>query len=153
MLRLEEGCDTCNGCNAAFYHIGGGRGTRPNKKKDIEAPDDSWVFYGTPSYAHALKMSKQNRREQERLKPQQQPQHESWSASQKAQQQYQAKVSDLNAEVFAEEKAQRESMLQQAFTLKNNPPDIIRQHAPALAAMSDQEILELADQLEERANR
>ena len=26
MLRLEPGCDETRGCNAAFYHIGGGRG-------------------------------------------------------------------------------------------------------------------------------
>ena len=51
LVRLEPNCEGATGCNAAFYHIGGGRGTRPNRQRDIRAPD----FYGTPAYAHVKK--------------------------------------------------------------------------------------------------
>ena len=47
LVRTEPGCPDATGCNAAFYHVGGGRGTRPNKVKDIANADDAWIFYGT----------------------------------------------------------------------------------------------------------
>jgi hypothetical protein len=153
MLRMEDKCEDCSGCNAAFYHIGGGRGTRPNKKKDIKDSDDSWIFYGTSSYARMKKISQQQQQQQ---LPSQATYHggqQDWNSAMQDQQEYQQKVASMNAEVFKAEKAQRELMLQQAHTIRNNPLDLIRQHAPALASLSDEEILKMADELEERANR
>lgn len=65
MIRMEDGCDTTRGCNAAFYHIGGGRGTRPNKRRDIQQADDSWVFYGTPAYAQVKEQMKAHQAQQQ----------------------------------------------------------------------------------------
>ena len=49
------------GCNAAFYHVGGGRSTRPSALKHIADPDESWIFYGTPAYARAKAHAQQAR--------------------------------------------------------------------------------------------
>ena len=45
----------------AFAHIGGGYGTRPNKRVDVDfCLDDAWTFYGTPYYSQIKKQSSKN---------------------------------------------------------------------------------------------
>lgn len=129
MIRSEEGCDTTRGCNAAFYHIGGGRGTRPNRRKDIQEADDSWVFYGTPAYEPMRQRFKRHRETEDAAaeaggvltpqvlsapmsqpQPQLQPQAPDWATQQKRVEDYQRTTAARNELVFTAEKARRQQV-------------------------------------------
>jgi hypothetical protein len=120
-------------CAAAFAHIGGGRGTRPARRKHMKCVDDAWNFYGTPYFDKFPKQecSKSLPTIWEQLK---------LNAEFK-------RVNDLHNEaVFAKEQEQRKLMLQLAdvFEPKCKNPDEFRSyygpHDPQYAAMSDEEI-------------
>ena len=103
MLRLEPGCDETRGCNAAFYHIGGGRGTRPNRAKDIREKDDAWVVYGTPFYPSMKAQTAAARA----AAGEQGGQAPNWEQSQRWRQEYQQETLQRNKADLEKEKAKR----------------------------------------------
>lgn len=149
MVRLEPACDETRGCNAAFYHIGGGRGTRPNRRKDIRDADDSWIFYGTPYYANAKAQSDAARAAAGESPNTGAP---SWETMDGWRKDYQQQNLARNHAVLESERAQREMMRKQAQQLRSTNTDVIRQYIPEMAAMSDDDILRTADRLEAMAN-
>ena len=120
-------------CAAAFAHIGGGRGTRPARRKHMKCVDDAWNFYGTPYFDVYPKQecSKELPTIWEQLKLNAEFQ----------------RVNDAHNEaVFAKEQEQRKLMLQMADMMESKcqNPDEFRKyygpHDPSYAAMSDEEI-------------
>lgn len=131
-------------CAAAFAHIGGGRGTRPARRKHMKCVDDAWNFYATPFFDQIPKQecTKTIGTIWEQLKL-----NEEFK-----------RVNDLhNEEVFAKEKEQRKLMLELAdlFQDKSQRPDEFRHyygtHDPQYARMSDDEIRNLPNKLRNMA--
>jgi len=135
-------------CTAAFYHIGGGRGTRPQKATNSKCAHELWNFWGTPVYSKFIKYlggvdmcSKSEIQELRDLKLK-----ENDSA------QYRAEVKKRNAQVFAQERDKRDQMRQQARELRATNNDLLRSQVESLADKSDEEIAEMADRIERLAD-
>jgi hypothetical protein len=131
-------------CAAVFAHIGGGRGTRPARRKHMKCVDDAWNFYGTPFFDQIPKQecSATLGTIWEQLK---------LNAEFK-------RINDLHNEaVFAKEQRQRKLMLEiaDAFEPRNQNPEEFRKyygpHDPQYAAMSDEEIRNLPTKLRNMA--
>jgi hypothetical protein len=116
-------------CAAVFAHIGGGRGTRPARRKHMKCVDDAWNFYGTPYFDQIRKedCSSTIGTIWEQLK---------LNAEFK-------RINDqYNAEVFAKESEQRKLQLAWADLLEPliaNPAEL-RKAYPQFADVTDDEI-------------
>lgn len=131
-------------CAAVFAHIGGGRGTRPARRKHMKCVDDAWNFYGTPFFDQVPKeeCSKSMGTIWEQLR---------------LNEEFQRVNDHHNEAVFAKEKEQRKVMLQMAdlFEPKAANPDEFRKyygaHDPKYANMSDEEIRNFPEKLRSMA--
>jgi len=131
-------------CAAAFAHIGGGRGTRPARRKHMKCIDDAWNFYGTPFFDQVPKeaCSKDLGTIWEQLK---------------LNEQFQAINDAHNKDVFQKEQQQRNLMVQMAnlFQDKSQRPAEFRAYFgsqdPQYAKMSDEEIRKLPEKLRNMA--
>ena len=131
-------------CAAAFAHIGGGRGTRPARRKHMKCVDDAWNFYGTPYFDQYPKEPCSAKLgtiwEQLNLNAH-----------------FQEVNDEHNEAVFVKEQEQRKIMIQMAdlFEDKAQRPDEFRKyyggHDPQYAAMSDDEIRNFPDKLRKMA--
>jgi len=135
-------------CTAAFYHIGGGRGTRPMKATNSKCASELWNFVGTPMFHRYRKMmgpdadmcSKEEMQELKELKAKEQD-----SA------QYREEVEETNKAAFEEQKAKRDEMVQQARVLRETDKSAIRQHVSSMSKFTDEQILQEADKIERLA--
>ena len=135
-------------CTAAFYHIGGGRGTRPMKATNTKCASDLWNFVGTPIFRRFLKLqggiadmcSSKEIQELKQLK-----------AKEEDAEEYRLEVKERNREVFKREQAERQQMIVQAQFLKESDKDFLRQNFDWLSALTDAEIDEAADGMERLA--
>ena len=129
-------------CTAAFYHIGGGRGTRPILPTNSKCASDLWNFVGTPMFHRLRKLrgsmsdicSKKEIQDLKQLK-----------AKEEDAEEYRQQVKERNREVFEKEQAERQAMIAQARILKETDKDFLRQNFDWLSAFTDAEIDEVAD--------
>lgn len=148
-LRLGDCTDLADPkCTAAFYHIGGGRGTRPQKATNSKCAHELWNFWGTPIFEKFIKYlggvdlcSREEIQELRDLK-----------LKEKDSAQYRAEVERVNEQVFAQERAARNQMRQQAQQIRIANNDMLRQQVDWLAGKTDKEIADAADQMERLAN-
>mmetsp|Transcript_30631 Transcript_30631/g.33911 ORF Transcript_30631/g.33911 Transcript_30631/m.33911 type:complete len:205 (+) Transcript_30631:872-1486(+) len=135
-------------CTAAFYHIGGGRGTRPMKTTNSKCASELWNFVGTPIFHRYHKMmgpstkmcSKEEIQELKELKAKEQDAAH-----------YRQEVEERNRAVFEEMQTKRDEMVQQARVLREVDKSIIRQHVSWMSMFTDEEILKEADKIERLA--
>ena len=131
-------------CAAAFAHIGGGRGTRPARRKHMKCVDDAWNFYGTPYFEQVPK------------EPCSAELGTIWEQL-KLNAEFQAANDLHNEAVFAKEQEQRKIMVQMAdlFEDKAQRPDEFRKyygaHDPQYASMTDDEIRNFPTKLRKMA--
>jgi hypothetical protein len=151
-IRLGDGdCwDIANPeCTAAFYHIGGGRGTRPRTREGSKfCVDDGWAFYGTPYYERYLQIrggapicSKEELQEMRHVRAK-----EADSAE------YREEVRQQNLRVFEMEQKKRDDVRKQAQLLRAMDKELVRQSVHWLADSTDDEITTFADKMEAFAN-
>jgi hypothetical protein len=156
LVRVEDGCDTAK-CNAAFQHIGAGQGTRPNKVRDVANIDESWMFYGTAfyePYKELMQSAATNNRvaDAEVDAVSGEAEVASFQMQRDEIERHQKRTEERNKSIFEAEAQKREEMRKQAVIIRKFSPDLIRQSIPHMAAMSDKEMLELADKLEAMAD-
>ena len=127
----------------AFAHIGGGYGTRPNKRADVDfCLDDSWTFYGTPYYSQIKKQSSSKNCVLPTMEEQFQMNIE-----------YQKLNQERNAPII-EKEAQNKQQLLSDFTLINkyiDQPDILRQMPMFAQFKTHQQILDYVQKMEKVA--
>ena len=153
LLRLEPACpNALDGCNAAFYHVGGGRSTRPSALRHLKAPDPSWALYGTPAYAASKRASEEEAAARQAMKEKaalragatsdrssssssssrssrsssssNMNTATSWTETRAAYTEYQEQVASANAAVFAREAAAREDLRAQARALRHQAAEL-----------------------------
>jgi hypothetical protein len=135
-------------CTAAFYHIGGGRGTRPMKATNTKCASDLWNFVGTPMLYRYLKIggsmtgmcSMAEIRKLKQLK-----------AKEEDAEEYRQEVKERSKEVFEKEQAERQQMIAQARTIKETDKDWLRQNYEWMSTLTDEEIDMAADAMERLA--
>lgn len=135
-------------CAAAFYHIGGGRGTRPMKATNTECASQLWNFVGTPIFHRYMKMlgssadmcSKEEIRNLKTLR-----------AKETDAEEYRREVKERNLAVFEMEKAEREQRIEQARKLKEADKNWVRENIEGMADYTDEQIIQAANTLERRA--
>jgi len=132
-------------CTAAFYHVGGGRGTRPRTAEGSKCIDDSWSFYGTPFYDKYLQVkgSTQAVCSKEELQEMRDARAKQADAAE-----YREEVREQNRRVFEMEEKQREEMRTQARLLQTFDKNLLRQNVEWLADKTDEEIHILAGKME-----
>jgi len=152
-IRLDDDpqcMDIGQRCTAAFYHIGGGRGTIPMKADGSKCAGYFWIYYGTPMFEAEVKNMERNGEtlctESELME------WKSLTAAEKDSADYREETARINKEVFEKERQQREQMIQQGELIKQTDPSILRVHVPNFAEMSDSEIMNLADKMIRFAN-
>ena len=136
-------------CTAAFYHVGGGRGTRPQTADGSKCADHSWILYGTPAYDKYMKnrgsdepiCSEEDLREMRDARTK-----EADSAG------YREEVKERNQQVFETEREKREEMKRNARIIRKADNAVLRQHLAWAAGMTDEEIAAFADRLEKYAD-
>jgi hypothetical protein len=136
-------------CTAAFYHIGGGRGTRPRTVDNSKCTDVSWTFYGTPMYdtvlqAQGMNQSVCSKEDLEELRDAR--------AKQEDAAEYREQVREENRKVFEMEQQQREEMRTRAHLLQTYDKDLLRLYVDWLADKTDEEIDALGNKMEALAN-
>ena len=136
-------------CAAAFYHIGGGRGTRPMKATNTKCATDLWNFVGAPIFAKFEKLLGDNfdmcsKGELDELRDLKKQLQEA--------QDYRRDVEERNREVFEQEKAEREKMINNARIIKASDPASVRQQVEWMETYTDEQVREAADRMERMAN-
>jgi GT2 family glycosyltransferase len=147
-IQLGECRDIANPqCTAAFYHIGGGRGTRPRTTEGSKCIDSSWTFYGTPFYEEYLAKrgapicNKEDLEEMRHLR-----------AKDADSAEYREEVRQQNLKVFEMEEEKRNQMREQAHILRSTEKELLRKTVDWLADNTDEEITAIADKMEAFAN-
>jgi hypothetical protein len=130
-------------CTAAFYHIGGGRGTRPMKSTDTKCASQLWNFVGTPIFHRYLKLIGQetlcSRAELDELKDLKQKERDAAG--------YRQEVREMNKALFEEQQAERDRMIEQAKLLLEGDKDWIRQNINGMTDYTDEEIIATATRM------
>lgn len=132
-------------CAAAFYHIGGGRGTRPRTAEGSKCIDDGWAFYGTDLYQRYLRakgITTQSICSKEDFQAMRDARTKEADTAE-----YREAVRLENQRVFEMEQKKREEMQTQARLLKTMDKEILRNHVDWLVGKTDEEIDALADKM------
>jgi len=135
-------------CAAAFYHIGGGRGTRPMKATNTKCATQLWNFVGTPIFHRYLKLlgdqadmcSKEEIQELKELKEKERDAAD-----------YRREVKDISKAVFEKEQAERDKMINQARDLRGADKNWVRENIDWMAKFTNEEIVAEADKMERLA--
>jgi len=137
-----------NECTAAFYHIGGGRGTRPMKASDSKCTSQLWVFVGTPIFHRYLKLmgEKSGMCSMEKIQDFKQLRAKEEDAAE-----YREEVEETNRALFEKQNAEKNKILEQVRMLRNADKDAIRGHVEWMSKFTDEEILNEANKLERLA--
>lgn len=132
-------------CTAAFYHIGGGRGTRPRTAENSKCRDESWLFYGTPLYDRAVAARESGKPicSKEDLLELRDARAKQADAAE-----YRQEVREQNSKVFEMEQKQRDEMRTQARLLRELDNDVLRKHVDWLAGKTDEEIRALSERMQ-----
>jgi GT2 family glycosyltransferase len=153
-IQLGECRDISNPeCTAAFYHIGGGRGTRPRTKEGSKCIDDGWTFYGTPFYEKYISTMQIGRRQAAPIcnkEDLEEMRHLRAKDADSAE--YREEVRQQNLQVFEMEEKKRNEMREQAHLLRTMDKELLRKSVDWLADNTDEEINALADKMEAFAN-
>lgn len=158
-LTKDESCSSIHDteCTGAFHHIGGGRGTRPRTAKDTKCMDEGWNFFGTPLYEKYQKFVEQStgepsqkcsRDELQELRDQQFRNVDTES--------YREEVRSENEAIFLREAQERQKLRDQAMLvrtmLQKDEGISLRQMVPWMRDLSDKEIAEKANHMEDLAD-
>lgn len=137
-----------NHCTAAFYHIGGGRGTRPMKATNTKCASQLWNFVGTPIFKRYVKLlgaeaGMCSREELQELKELKEKERDAAD--------YRREVKENSKVAFQKEQAERELMIQQARELRGVNKNWIRENIEWMATFTDEQIIAEADKMERLA--
>jgi GT2 family glycosyltransferase len=142
-IRLNEDptcVDIGRNCTAAFYHIGGGRGTRPKKPKTIKCGHFAWNFYDTPMYDKFVKYNSLIGTPVPECTPAELEEHRQVRFKQTEIEQYQAEVQEESKILIEMERAKRHQMREQAKAILIMNKDDVRQQVSWMSKMTDAEI-------------
>lgn len=148
-IQLEDCQDIADRkCTAAFYHIGGGRGTRPMRPANSKCASQLWNFVGTPIFHRYLKIlgddadmcSKEEIRELKTL-----------TAKENDAADYLNEVKERNTVVFEKEQAERDLQIAQAGQLREADKNWVRENIKMMAQYTDEQIIEAANKMERLA--
>ena len=136
-------------CTAAFYHIGGGRGTRPRTAEGSKCIDQSWAFYGTDFYELYLQSKGSN---QPICSNEDLQEMRDARAKEADSAEYRKEVRERNRQVFEMEERQRDELRSLARLLHTMDKTLLRQNVEWLADKTNDEISSIASRMEEFAD-
>ena len=170
-LRLGDCVDVGNAkCTAAFYHIGGGRGTRPQKPDHGECASELWNFWGTPIFSKYLRVL--NRAQEvgsggsggsvgsggsgstalELCGKEELQKLRDVKAKEKDSAQYREEVKRANLEAFRQERVEREALKNRARKIRSTPNEVLRSRVRWMSDLSDEAIESAAARMERLAD-
>mmetsp|Transcript_11864 Transcript_11864/g.18201 ORF Transcript_11864/g.18201 Transcript_11864/m.18201 type:complete len:498 (-) Transcript_11864:110-1603(-) len=135
-------------CTAAFYHIGGGRGTRPMKVSDSKCTTYLWNFVGTPIFHRYLKLMGE---ESGMCSMEEIEDFKQLRAKEEDAIKYRKEVEETSKVLFEKQRTERDKMLEQARIIRQTDNDQIRRHVTWMSEFTDEQIEAEANKLERLA--
>lgn len=142
-IRLNDDptcVDVGRNCTAAFYHIGGGRGTRPRKQLAPRCVHFAWNFYDTPLYEKFSKYSAEIGQPVPTCTVEELEELRQVRFKQSQTEEWQTHVEEESKAIFEKERFKRKEIRDQANAILGMNKDDVRRQVPWMSAMTDAEI-------------